>query len=203
MLSRRTLLLFSSSIPLWPLPSLANGALPECEWCGAPEAPANLTSIAILAAPDEPGERLVVRGTVFAPDRVTPVRGVLIYAYNTNTAGIYPRRGNEMGNGRRHGYLRDWLISDEQGRFEIRTILPGHYPGRNSPRHIHMTVTEPGRPEYWIDPVNFEGDPLLTREELARRSGRGGPGIVTTSRGAGGELIARRDVILARPGELK
>jgi protocatechuate 3,4-dioxygenase beta subunit len=204
MLPRRTFLLFSSSIPLWPLTSLAHGGpLPECEWCGASEAPAGLTSIASLAGPNEPGERLVVRGTVFASDRVTPVRGVLIYAYNTNATGIYPKRGNETGNGLRHGYLRGWLISDEQGRFEIRTILPGHYPGRNSPRHIHMTVKEPGGREYWIDDVNFEGDPLLTKEERARRPGRGGPGVVTTTRGAGGELIARRDVILARPGELK
>jgi protocatechuate 3,4-dioxygenase beta subunit len=204
MLSRRTFLLFSGSIPLWPRTSPAHGgALPECEWCGASEAPGDLTSIASLAGPSEPGERLVVRGTVFAPDRVTPVRGVLIYAYNTNTAGIYPKRGNETGNGLRHGYLRGWLLSDEQGRFEIRTILPGHYPGRNSPRHIHMTVKEPGGREYWIDDLNFEGDPLLTKEERARRRGRGGSGVVTTTRGAGGELIARRDVILARPGELK
>jgi hypothetical protein len=66
-----------------------------------------------------------------------------------------------------------------------------------------MTVKEPGQSEYWIDDVNFEGDPLLTKEERARRPERGGPGVVTTTRGAGGELIARRDVILARAGELK
>jgi protocatechuate 3,4-dioxygenase, beta subunit len=204
MLSRRMFLLSSTSVPFWPLPSLGSeGALPECEWCGASEAPGNLTSLAVLAGPDEPGERLVLRGTVLAPDGVTPVRGVLLYAYNTNAAGIYPKRGNDTGNGRRHGYLRGWLISDEQGRFEIRTILPGHYPGRDSPRHIHMTVTEPGRPEYWISDVNFEGDPRLTKEMLARRSGRGGPGVVATSRGTGGELIARRDVILEKPGYLK
>jgi protocatechuate 3,4-dioxygenase beta subunit len=176
--------------------------MPECEWCGASEAPRKLTSVADFAGPDEPGDRLVLRGTVFAPDGATPAPGVLIYAYNTNTAGIYPKRGDESGNGRRHGYLRGWLVSDAQGRFEIRTILPGHYPGRNAPRHIHMTVTEPGRREYWIDDVNFAGDPLLTKDYLARRPERGGPGVVTTRRSAGGELSARRDVILAPPGSV-
>jgi protocatechuate 3,4-dioxygenase, beta subunit len=204
MLSRRTLLLFSTSIAVWPWASHANGdSLPSCEWCGASEAPSRLTSTVTLAGPDEPGERLVLRGTVYASDRVTPVPGVLIYAYNTNAAGIYPKRGTEHGNGRRHGYLRGWLLSDDRGRFEIRTILPGHYPGRDSPRHIHMTVKEPNRPEYWIDTVNFESDPLLTKEALARLSGRGGPGIVTTTRAADGVLFAHRDVILAPPGELK
>ena len=171
--------------------------LPECEWCGAPEAPkSGLTSIATIAAPDEPGERLVLEGIVFASDGVTPVRGVLVYAYNTNAAGIYPTRGNETGNGPRHGYIRGWVITDERGRFEFRTVRPGPYPRRSQPAHIHMTVTAPGESEYWIDEVEFEGDPLLTKEWSARREGRGGRGVVTLTRGADGALHARRDVIL-------
>jgi protocatechuate 3,4-dioxygenase, beta subunit len=196
MQSRRTFLFSGAGLMACAGASVRAGPLPECEWCGASEAPPNLTASIILADRREPGERLLLQGTVYATDRVTPVPGILLYAYHTNAAGLYPRRGNETGNGRRHGYLRGWLISDEQGRYEIRSIRPGHYPNRSSPQHIHITVTEPRRPEYWIDDVNFEGDPLITEEYRARLEGRGGPGIVTLTRSASGEWLARRDIIL-------
>ena len=45
--------------------------LPECEWCGAAEAPDNLASTITLADENEPGERLLLQGTVYAPDGIT------------------------------------------------------------------------------------------------------------------------------------
>jgi protocatechuate 3,4-dioxygenase beta subunit len=129
------------------------------------------------------------------------VPGVLLYVYHTNSAGIYPKRGDETANARRHGYLRGWVISDENGRFEVRTIRPGTYPNRSEPAHIHMTVKEPGRPEYWIDNILFEGDPLITQKIRARRTGRGGPAVVRARRDSSGDLVIHRDVILAAPGE--
>ena len=173
--------------------------LPDCEWCGTSEAPGKLTSVITLADKNEPGERLLLQGTVFATDGVTPAPGVLLYLYHTNNAGLYAQRGGETGNGRRHGYLRGWLISDHRGNFEVRTILPGYYPNRDSARHIHMTVKEAGRPEYWIDNVLFAGDPKISAKELEPSESRGGPGIVSTRHGVDGTLIARRNVILWRP----
>jgi protocatechuate 3,4-dioxygenase beta subunit len=64
-----------------------------------------------------------------------------------------------------------------------------------------MTVKEPGRPEYWIDNILFEGDPLITQKIRARRTGRGGPAVVSAARDPNGDLVIRRDVILAAPGE--
>src|SRR5262249_25559084 len=56
----------------------------------APSNPcAGATSVAVLAGPEEPGERLVVTGTVFAPDGVTPAPGVFLYVYNTDATGHY------------------------------------------------------------------------------------------------------------------
>lgn len=173
--------------------------LPECQWCGASEAPSDVTSTATIVDENEPGERLVLRGTVYAPDGTTPVPGVLLYLYHTNAAGVYPKRGDETGNGRRHGYLRGWIVSDENGEFEVRTIRPGTYPSRSEPAHIHMTVKESDRPEYWIDNILFDGDPLITETIRARRTGRGGPAIVRVSHDSNGDLAIRRDVILAAP----
>lgn len=135
-----------------------NPQLPECEWCGAPEAPAGLTSTLIMPTQGETGERLIIEGTVYRSDGKTPAAGVLLYAYHTNAGGVYAKRGNETGNGRRHGYLRGWLRTGADGKYRIETIKPGSYPTRSEPAHVHMTLQPPGEPERYIDDVVFEGD---------------------------------------------
>jgi hypothetical protein len=52
--------------------------LPECEWCGAPEAPTTLGATLSIPAAGESGERLIVEGTVYMPDGRTPAGGVLL-----------------------------------------------------------------------------------------------------------------------------
>lgn len=153
--------------------------LPACEWCGTAEAPAELGPRVTIAEESEPGERLVIRGTVFEPDGATPASGVLLYLYHTNVDGIYPKRGDETGNARRHGYLRGWLRTDGRGAYAIETILPGNYPGRDAAAHIHVTVQESdGTPEYWLPSFKFADDPHLDEDpdspnvlELERRDG--------------------------------
>lgn len=174
-----------------------NPPLPECEWCGAPEAPAGLTATLIMPTRGEAGERLIVEGTVYRPDG-TPAPGVLLYAYQTNAGGVYAKRGNETGNGRRHGYLRGWLRTGADGKYRIETIKPGSYPSRSEPAHLHMTLQPPGEPERYIDDVVFEGDPLLTPEHRARLRQRGGSGIVPLERNADGTLRVTRDIHLGR-----
>lgn len=126
----------------------------------------------------------------------TPGAGILLYIYHTNAEGEYPTRGDETGNARRHGYLRGWVVTDAQGGYTVRTIKPGSYPGRDEPAHIHMTVKEPDRDEYWIDSVLFKGDPEITQRIRNRRTGRGGPGIIELEAQPDGSLRGRRDVIL-------
>lgn len=170
--------------------------LPDCEWCGADEAPAELGPTLRIAGPEEPGERLVITGTVYEPDGETPAEGVLLYAYHTNAEGVYPKRGDETGNGRRHGYLRGWLRTGEDGRYRIETIRPGAYPTGSEPQHVHMTVRRPGGEERWIESVHFDDDPLLTEAERRDLSGRGGSGVVDPERDEDGVWHATRDIVL-------
>lgn len=162
--------------------------LPLCEWCGAEEVPAQLDWDLRIAGPDEPGEPLVIEGTVYRADGETPAPGVILYLYHTNAEGVYPKRGDEEGNGRRHGYLRGWLRTNEAGRYRFTTIRPAPYPGRDEAAHIHVTVKEPEVPEYWIDSFKFEGDPYLENEE--------GSGIIELRRDDDGIWRGRRDIVL-------
>jgi protocatechuate 3,4-dioxygenase beta subunit len=190
---------------LWPallLPTVlaaqARPDLHECEGCEAIcEHPFDdLSWRAVIPPPDEPGEPLILSGRVYRPDGKTPAADVVIYIHHTNAEGIYPVRGTESGWGRRHGYLRGWVKTGQAGDFRFETIRPAAYPGRTDPAHIHMTVKEPGRREYWIDDVVFTDDPRVTAQYRARVEGRGGSGIVTPTRDASGSWIVRRDVIL-------
>lgn len=194
---RQFLVLSSQAAILFGGAGRAFGTLPACEWCGGADAPPSPGTTATLFPPDEPGERLLLHGTVYAADGRTPAPGVLLYAYNTNAAGIYPVRDGATGNARRHGYLRGWVVSGTDGGYRFHTIRPAAYPGRAEPAHIHMTVTAPGGAEYWLDNVLFEGDPLIVPRILERRSGSGGRAIVRLRRRGDGVLVARRDVILA------
>ncbi|MGD8867838.1 MAG: hypothetical protein PVI01_09410 [Gemmatimonadales bacterium] len=150
----------------------------------------------VIPPADEPGDRLVLSGRVYQADGVTPAPGVIVYVHHTNAEGIYPTRGDESGWGRRHGYLRGWVKSNERGEYRFETIRPAPYPGRDDPAHIHMTIKEPDRQEYWIDQVVFSDDPRVTDEYRAGRENRGGSGIVTPTRDASGTWIVRRDIVL-------
>ncbi len=184
---------------LLAFPARAQESLPRCEWCGAAELPPDATWHSRIAPADEPGEPLVVEGVVYRPDGTTPAAGIVIYAYQTNAEGIYAKRGNETGNARRHGYLRGWVRTGADGRYRFTTIRPAPYPTRSEPAHIHMTILEPGRDEYWIDSVHFEGDPLLTDEVRRALPDLGGPGIVDPTQDADGVWHARRNIVLERP----
>jgi protocatechuate 3,4-dioxygenase beta subunit len=163
-----------------------------CEWCGASEAPRNLTAVVRIAPANEPGERLVVSGRLLRKDGRTPASGIVLYAYHTNAKGIYPRRGDETGNGQRHGYLRGWLKTDAQGRYRIESIRPGGYPGRRDPAHIHLVVREGDAPEYWIDELIFEDDP-----RAAEVRGRDGFTVVRLNR-RDGVWVGQQDLVLPK-----
>lgn len=174
-----------------PAPVVAQSTepLPACEWCGTAEAPAELGSRVTIADESEPGERLVIRGTVFEPDGSTPASNVVLYLYHTNADGVYPKRGNDTGNARRHGYLRGWLRTDGRGSYEIRTIRPDSYPGQTGAAHVHVTVQEPdGTPEYWLPSFLFADDPLLDEDPDA-------PNVLELER-RDGAWVGRRDIVL-------
>lgn len=165
---RLALISLSLLLPSFAVSSCtAQSGMPPCEWCGAMDAPppSELSHVMTIPDDDEPGERIMITGQVFETDGETPAPGVLMYAYHTDINGIYRMDGGETGNGLRHGALRGWLITDDDGRYEIHTIQPQPYPSRREAAHIHITLTPPRGEEHWLDSILFEGDDLITNRE--------------------------------------
>jgi protocatechuate 3,4-dioxygenase beta subunit len=160
-----------------------------CEGCELVyrDMPAKLASTARIAPPQTPGAPLIIEGTVRNRDG-RDAAGVVVYAYHTDSAGIYPRAAT------RHGAFRGWAITDASGRYRFESIRPAAYPGRDIPEHVHMHVIERGAGTYWIDDLRFQDDPL-NHDRNQRTDGRGGQGLVMPMK-RGDTWRARRDVTL-------
>jgi protocatechuate 3,4-dioxygenase beta subunit len=171
-----------------------------CNWCGTSEAPQNVSWYAKIPPEGELGEKLIISGKIFHPDRITPAEGVIIYIHHTNIEGIYPKKGDETGNGKYHGYLRGWMKTDSKGKYEFETIRPAPYQTHGGePAHIHYNIEGPGQSEYWLTALWFDDDPRVTEELIRNVSRSGGFSNVTTLRkDENNVLIGKRNIVLER-----
>lgn len=164
--------------------------LPEFASLSVEQADANLPSRQTGAK-----TTLKLTGRVFKKDGKTPAENVILYIYHTNREGLYTSKKNAKGWGKRHGYLRGWVKTDKTGSYTFYTFRPGAYPNRSEPEHIHLTVKEPAKNEYYVDNFVFDDDPLLTVEERKSLENRGGSGIVKPIV-EHGIMTVKRDLIL-------
>ena len=132
---------------------------------------------------EEPsGQRILLSGRVLDEDG-KPIRNTLIEIWQANAAGRYnhavdqhdaPLDPNFIGNGQ--------LLTDDEGRYQFKTIKPGAYPWRNHPNawrpaHIHFSLFGPAISTRLVTQMYFPGDPLLPydpifngiRDEAARQ----------------------------------
>jgi protocatechuate 3,4-dioxygenase beta subunit len=162
------------------------------ERCGSectdmPAQPGMQSRIAPLG---EPGEPLVIVGTVRHPDG-TPAAGIVVYAYQTNQAGIYPPDARPPGS------FRGWAKTNATGQYRFETIRPGPYPDDDIPAPVHLHIIEPNRVTYTIDDIIFRDDPLWPgRWSQDMRNGRGGDSLSDPSRDAAGVWHIENDITL-------
>ena len=138
---------------------------------------------------------LKISGTVYQSDGKTPAKDVILYVYHTNSNGKYPTHSDSNGWERRHGYLRGWIKTNERGYYEFYTSRPASYPNSSVPQHIHITVKEPGKNEYYVEDFYFKDDPHITPNILNRKRPRGGSGVIQL-RKEGDLWVAERNIIL-------
>lgn len=112
------------------------------------------------------GPRILVHGTL-RDENGRALRGKLIEVWQANSGGRYrhvndgylaPLDPNFGGCGR--------CLTDDEGRYSFRTILPGPYPWPNGgndwrPAHIHFSVFGDGFAQRLITQMYFEGDPHI------------------------------------------
>jgi len=172
----------------------------SCEGCEAiHESPAPFDSLKNMSwLPDwnDKGKKLEVSGIVYKKNG-DPAPNVIIYVYHTDQSGVYQTKGDEKGWGKRHGYIRGWMRTNEKGEYKFFTQRPGAYPGRNAAEHIHVTIKEPDKNEYWIDEYVFDNDPLLTEKERKNLRDRGGSGILKV-KDVDNTLKAERNIYLGK-----
>lgn len=143
----------------------------------------------------EKGSTLTVTGRVFKSDGKTPAPGVILYVYHTDQQGKYTALTGAKGWEKRHGSIRGWLKTNQEGEYIIHTLKPAPYPGASIPAHIHIFLKEPGNNPYWVEEYQFQGDPFLKPEDINKSNPRGGQGILKTTL-LNGELTASRDIVL-------
>lgn len=121
-----------------------------------------------LAGPREPGPRLEVTGAVYSALNNRPLPGVTVYVYHADRRGQY----GVDGRGRFDPRLCGILLTNEQGQYRFRTVMPGGYEGAP---HVHYEV--------WGPSVGHQGFLLQFGPELpAAADGYAGPRLMGGSR---------------------
>ncbi len=110
---------------------------------------------ASLLEPGMAGTRLVLGGTVVSAG-CRPVARALLDFWQAGHDGQYDNDGFR---------LRGHQFTDDQGRYRLETVVPGHYAGRT--RHIHVKVQAPGA-SVLTTQLYFPGDPRNRDDGLYR-----------------------------------
>jgi protocatechuate 3,4-dioxygenase, beta subunit len=150
-----------------------------------------------IASETEPGEPLIVSGTIYSPDGKTPAGGMILSVYQTDKTGVYSTRSNDGAHRdtRIHGAMK----TNADGRYEFRTIKPGSYPDSTNAAHIHAYISGPGYPEYWIDEYLFDDDKFVKEEQKQKVASLASfSPILKLTKGSDGVLRATRDIKLEK-----
>lgn len=145
------------------------------------------------------GEVIEFGGKVYDATGI-PVSGAVIEIWQTDTNGVY-LHPNDPGTVQRDRNFQFYgeAVTEADGSYDFRTILPGHYEPR--PRHIHVKVRLDGQ-ELLTTQFYFEGDPELANESMFNQTDSGGEHLIINlveGQDVNGNPISvgQRDIVLS------
>jgi protocatechuate 3,4-dioxygenase beta subunit len=130
-----------------------------------------------LAAPGEPGRRMLVSGTVSDAATATPLGSAVVDVWHSNNAGDYSNESAELDPFNLRGRQR----TDDHGRYEFETVAPVPYQVKKDgpvgrlllaldrhawrPAHIHFRVSAGGY-RTLTTMAYFADDPYLASDTI-------------------------------------
>ncbi len=108
-----------------------------------------------LLEPDVAGTTIVLTGSV-VDTSCRPIARALLDFWQADDGGEYDNVGYR---------LRGHQFTDDAGRYQLVTVVPGLYPGRT--RHFHLKVQAPDQPVLTTQ-LYFPGEPSNARDRIFR-----------------------------------
>jgi protocatechuate 3,4-dioxygenase beta subunit len=138
--------------------------------CGSCTVPEEITPTVRLATESEPGERVVLSGTVYKSDGITPDSGITLFLYQTDAGGYYHRPEENVF----HPRIFGWIRTGKDGRYEIQTVKPApEILAPDEPAHIHVHLWGNGMEEHFLHEFWFSGDTRIRTAERRRLAALG------------------------------
>ncbi len=141
-----------------------------------------------LTTPGLKGTPLEIEGRVTTSDCRTPLRDVELDVWQANDEGHYDNDGTMRVAGM---LLRGRIKTDGDGRYRVRSILPGHYLNgpQYRPAHVHVKLRAVSHAPLTTQ-LYFPDDPYNRIDPFIH------PSLVMDVKKRDGRLLARFDFVL-------
>jgi protocatechuate 3,4-dioxygenase beta subunit len=137
----------------------------------------------VLVASADRGTRLAIAGIVMST-ACEPLAKAEVDVWHADATGAYDNDGYKF---------RGTMLTDDKGRYDLRTIIPGRYLNGSTyrPAHIHVKVRA-SKHEELTTQLYFDGDPYNDKDAFIDKSL-----IMKHQANKQGIRIARFDFVLA------
>jgi protocatechuate 3,4-dioxygenase beta subunit len=142
---------------------------------------------------DYEGERLFLTGKLSTTDCDTIIVAAVLDFWQADASGAYDNDGFKF---------RGKIITDENGNYNLETIIPGKYLNGSQyrPSHIHLKVQAEGYDDL-VTQIYFEGDVDIPSDPWAS-SASAINRIISVNSGFAGDWFGTFDVVLSGEGPI-
>jgi hypothetical protein len=158
----------------------------------------NLNNTDTIPGYQSKANKLKITGTIYQSDGVTPAKDVILFIEQADDEGNYQIKEK---NNKRYMHHRAWVKTDANGQYTLYTFVPGAatdpitFPRRKGLKKIYPILKEANKPEYNMDAMLFDDDPLLTKA-CRKRLKRKGIDSVMKPEKQGDLLVVVKDIVL-------